>query len=103
MKKGKVAAQVGHAVLKAYKKSIKYHNPYLAMWDTVGSAKITLNCPSLEELRKLEKDALAAGLICGKIVDAGRTQIASGSVTVLAIGPAPVTKINTITGHLSLY
>jgi hypothetical protein len=32
----------------------------------------------------------------------GRTQIAAGSKTVLAIGPAPVGAVDKITGHLKL-
>lgn len=36
------------------------------------------------------------------IRDAGRTQIAAGSATVLAIGPALVAEIDAITGHLKL-
>ncbi|CAM9864636.1 unnamed protein product [Discosporangium mesarthrocarpum] len=35
-------------------------------------------------------------------MDAGRTQIAAGSHTVLAIGPAPVSAFEGITSHLSL-
>jgi len=34
--------------------------------------------------------------------DAGRTQIAAGSRTVLAIGPAPVKEIDAVTGELKL-
>lgn len=36
------------------------------------------------------------------IADAGRTQIEPGSHTVLAVGPAPLSVINEITGHLKL-
>ena len=36
------------------------------------------------------------------VADAGRTQIAAGSKTVLAIGPAPKSHIDAITGGLSL-
>lgn len=36
------------------------------------------------------------------IHDAGRTQIAAGSATVLAIGPALAADIDEITGHLKL-
>ena len=35
--------------------------------------------------------------------DAGRTQIAAGSVTVLALGPAAAADIDQVTGHLKLF
>jgi PTH2 family peptidyl-tRNA hydrolase len=47
--------------------------------------------------------ARTAGLVAESIRDAGRTQIASGTRTVCAIGPAPSTLIDLITGHLKLY
>jgi hypothetical protein len=50
----------------------------------------------------LEAAAAAAGLMCYQVLDAGRTQIAAGSATVLAIGPAPKSEVDKITGHLSL-
>jgi PTH2 family peptidyl-tRNA hydrolase len=56
-------------------------------------------CLCQEELEAL---ALQAGLPCYLVRDAGRTQIPAGSQTVLAIGPAPKSKINDITGHLKL-
>jgi PTH2 family peptidyl-tRNA hydrolase len=56
-------------------------------------------CPPQEQL---EAQALQAGLPCYLVHDAGRTQIPAGSQTVLAIGPAPKSKINEITGHLKL-
>ena len=36
------------------------------------------------------------------VVDAGRTQIAAGSETVLALGPGNVSEINQVTGNLKL-
>ena len=42
------------------------------------------------------------GIQCYIVVDAGRTQIAPNSRTVLAIGPAPVDELDTVTGHLKL-
>lgn len=46
--------------------------------------------------------AAAAGLLSYVVRDAGRTQIAAGSQTVLAIGPAPKSDIDRVTGHLPL-
>lgn len=46
--------------------------------------------------------ASAAGLMVTPVLDAGRTQVEAGSMTVMAIGPGENTKINSITGHLAL-
>ena len=50
----------------------------------------------------LAEKALAAGLPAYIVCDAGRTQIAAGSQTVLAVGPAPKSVVDAITGHLKL-
>ena len=47
--------------------------------------------------------ARSAGLVAESIRDAGRTQVAAGTRTVCAIGPAPAKLIDSITGHLKLY
>lgn len=47
--------------------------------------------------------AKAAGVNHHVVMDAGRTQVASGTRTVLAVGPAPVELVNKLTGHLKLY
>lgn len=43
---------------------------------------------------ELSKAAAACGLVCSIIRDAGRTQIASGSKTVLAVGPGKKIFVN---------
>ena len=53
----------------------------------------------MERIRQL---ACQAGIVNYQVMDAGRTQVAPGSKTVLAIGPAPVKTIDEITGHLKL-
>jgi hypothetical protein len=51
---------------------------------------------------QLAERAQQAGLCSYIVHDAGRTQIAAGSQTVLAIGPGAKSEIDRITGHLSL-
>lgn len=51
---------------------------------------------------ELEEVAKKAGLPTYQVHDAGRTQIAAGSQTVLAIGPATKSALDKITGHLKL-
>lgn len=54
------------------------------------------------EQEALGDAARAAGLMVTPVLDAGRTQVEPGSMTVMAIGPAENTKIDSITGHLPL-
>lgn len=65
-------------------------------------AKVALKCPNEEEMSRLEAQARKAGLCAKSIRDAGRTQVAAGSKTVLGIGPGPVKIVDQITGHLKL-
>lgn len=51
----------------------------------------------------LQAQAMSLGLAAHTIRDAGRTQIAAGSRTVLAVGPGPVSVVNSVTGQLKLY
>lgn len=50
----------------------------------------------------LHAQAMSLGLCARVIHDAGRTQIAAGSATVLGIGPAPKGRIDEVTGGLKL-
>lgn len=98
MDKGKMAAQCSHATLACYK-SLLASNPKLVKhWETIGQAKVALKCPTEQEMNELEKRAKALGLCAKSIRDAGRTQIAAGSKTVLGIGPGPVKLIDSVTG-----
>lgn len=63
---------------------------------------MALQVKSEEELETLQATALSLGVCARVIHDAGRTQIASGSATVLGVGPAPKGKVDVITGHLKL-
>lgn len=68
-----------------------------------GQAKVTLQVGSEDELLMLHATALSLSLTAKVIHDAGRTQIAAGSATVLGIGPAPKSLIDQVTGSLRLY
>lgn len=101
---GKIAAQCGHATLACYKNFLK-HDPkstILRRWERTGQAKIALQVKSEDELEILQATAVSLGVVAEVIQDAGRTQIASGSHTVLGIGPAPKSIIDSITGQLKL-
>ena len=74
----------------------------LRRWEKWGQAKVTVQVKNEEDLLILQAQAMSLGL-CAKIIhDAGRTQIASGSATVLGIGPGPKSVVDQVTGHLKL-
>merc|ERR1712232_845101 len=87
MSVGKTAAQVGHAVHSAVRKSSWQD---LQAWEACGSKKVTLKVDSESELIQLKK--------AGR--DAGHTELEPGTTTVLAIGPALDTLIGPVTSHL---
>jgi PTH2 family peptidyl-tRNA hydrolase len=102
MGKGKIAAQVGHAAVGCYKRSRKQCPKAVAAWERSGCAKIALKCPTEEDLEEIAIRALAKDIPCYLVEDAGRTQIAAGSRTVLGLGPAPVSVFEDVTSHLKL-
>ncbi|WBW73300.1 mitochondrial aminoacyl-tRNA hydrolase Pth2 [Schizosaccharomyces osmophilus] len=103
MTKGKIAAQCAHAALACYKLAAATDPEMLQLWEVAGQAKITLQAQSEEQLQILQAQAMSLGLSARIVHDAGRTQIVSGSATVLGIGPGPVSVVNEVTGSLRLF
>lgn len=103
MTSGKMAAQCVHAAL-AVVRIVEVQNPIaLQIWRYSGEATICLRCSNEDELNSLESCASSIGLPTSVVHDAGRTQVAPNTRTVLAIGPAPVSQIDSLTRHLKLY
>ncbi|AEO61581.1 hypothetical protein MYCTH_2311885 [Thermothelomyces thermophilus ATCC 42464] len=110
MTKGKIAAQCSHATLACYKSlfraaqqdALSPEAKILRQWERMGQAKIAVQVKSEDELLELMGKARSLGLTAEVIADAGRTQIASGSRTVLGVGPAPKSLVDQVTGHLKL-
>lgn len=102
MGRGKVAAQVAHASLSACEEAVKRRRDWVEKWKASGQPKVVLKCSSEEELREMQKKARAAGLPSALVEDRGLTQVDPGTVTCLAIGPAPEESVDAITGGLKL-
>ncbi|KAL1707668.1 PTH2-domain-containing protein [Schizophyllum commune] len=101
MSSGKIAAQCSHATLACYKTLASANPLLLRQWERAGQTKIALRCSDEEELLTLQAQAQSLNLCARSIQDAGRTQIAAGSRTVLGIiGPARL--VNQVTGKLRL-
>ncbi|NP_001016657.1 peptidyl-tRNA hydrolase 2, mitochondrial [Xenopus tropicalis] len=103
MGKGKVAAQCSHAAVSAYKQLLKRNPELLKQWEYCGQPKVVLKAPDEDSFVELLSHAKQLGLTVSLIQDAGRTQIAPGSRTVLGVGPGPADLIDKVTGHLKLY
>jgi peptidyl-tRNA hydrolase, PTH2 family len=97
--KGKMAVQCAHAsvdaVLKADEKLVK-------KWRKEGMAKIVLKVNDEKELIKLFQAAKDEGVVASLITDAGKTVVAPGTKTAVAIGPAEEEEIDALVGHLKL-
>jgi len=102
MGKGKVAAQCCHAAVGCYKRAKKQCPGGLRAWEMTGCAKIALKCPTEDEMALLAAKAMERDIPFYLVEDAGRTQIAAGSRTVLGLWPAPTYVFEDVTSHLKL-
>jgi PTH2 family peptidyl-tRNA hydrolase len=102
MGKGKIAAQCCHAAVACYQIAKKQCPRGLAAWERTGCAKIALKCPTQDMMEEIAVMALSKDIPVYLVEDAGRTQIAAGSRTVLGLGPAPVSAFQGVSDHLKL-
>lgn len=79
MGKGKIAAQVGHATIGAYKRAERLNPSALRMWENNAQPKIALQITSKHQAETLDREARKRGLVTYMVYDAGRTQIAAVS------------------------
>jgi len=97
--KGKAAAQASHASVEAVLKS---DSELVKAWRKAGMAKIVVKVKDEKELVKIFQKAKDNNLTASLITDAGRTVIAPGTKTCVAIGPDEEEELDLITGELSL-
>jgi PTH2 family peptidyl-tRNA hydrolase len=96
---GKLAAQVAHAAVAGF---LAASPEARTRWLECGMPKVVLRAESAEELKLLEASAASTGIPTELITDAGRTVVAPGTVTCLALGPADGESLDRITGTLRL-
>lgn len=97
--KGKACAQCSHASVEA---TLKSDPKLVKAWREEGMAKIVLKVKNEKELVKHFQQAKNNDLTAALITDAGKTVVAPGTKTAVAIGPDEEEKIDQITGELSL-
>ncbi len=97
--KGKMSAQAAHASVEAVLKSNK---EIIKEWRNEGQMKIVLKVEDEKELLKYNQIAKDNNITTALITDAGRTVIAPGTRTCIAIGPDEEDKIDNIVSELKL-
>ncbi|XP_010504964.1 PREDICTED: peptidyl-tRNA hydrolase 2, mitochondrial [Camelina sativa] len=101
MGKGKIAAQCSHATLGLYKKLLKRAPRALNRWEYCAQPKVVVKIESEAEMLVLQERAKSLQLPTHITIDAGKTQIAPNSRTVMAI-LGPVDNVDEVTGGLKL-
>ncbi|OAF70484.1 hypothetical protein A3Q56_01763 [Intoshia linei] len=83
MSKGKIAAQVAHAAVNCSNSASEWSCELYNEWMISGMPKVVLKVKNEEELINIYRSAQRKSINCTIISDAGRTQIACGSKTVV--------------------
>jgi len=102
MGRGKLAAQVSHASLSSYQKTLKVNEEIAKTWEREGQKKVVLKVRDENELLEQFQLAKREGIPCELIRDAGHTQIEPGTVTCVGIGPWEEKKLDELFGKLKL-
>ena len=120
MRKGKIAAQAGHAVLSVILKKLNMLDQFfwsveqdrivfegdeiLDDWFTNSYTKICLYVNSEQELLDLKEKADSLGFVTSLIKDNGTTEFnGAPTYTCIAFEPLPAEKIDILTKDLPLY
>lgn len=104
LRRGKEAAQVGHASMAW---AVKAWNEGFAAqltleWARGLQKKIVVGVDSLDELQRLIEMARGSYVPCYVIEDAGLTEIPPGTITCAAFGPEAPAVLDPLFGHLKL-
>lgn len=97
--RGKLAAQVAHASVASF---LAADTADQRGWLQLGMPKVVLAVADDEDLMRYYQLAMDANLPAHLVRDAGRTMVASGTMTCVGIGPATNAKVDRVTGDLKL-
>ena len=97
------AASSSSPASKAERRLRAAHVAWYGQWEERwGTKKIAVGIPDLAALEAAVAGAASIGVPFFVVRDAGRTQVESGTATVVAIGPAPASLVDRITGSFKL-
>jgi peptidyl-tRNA hydrolase, PTH2 family len=100
MRTGKIAGQVGHASVAAYRMT---ESDKREKWYDEGQKKIVLKVTNENELRSIAANAISNKLLVREIRDFGLTQIDPNTLTCISIGPDDDNKIDFVIKDLKLF
>ena len=100
MSQGKTAAQVAHAAVGCSLKARKEATALFERWRSEHGRIVVLGVEGLDDLEFHHQEAKHHGLVHHAVTDAGRTELAPGTVTVLGIGPAKSSILDVLLGRL---
>lgn len=100
MRCGKIAVQVGHASVMAYRMANGTHEG--EEWFDTGQKKIVLKCSDETELLKISERAQLNQLQVNAVYDFGLTQVEPNTLTCIAVGPALDVQVDALTEGMSL-
>lgn len=122
MRKGKIAAQAGHACVNATLAALARDGALdtldaaadgairvgggtaLGAWFDQGEAKVCVYVDTEEALLAIHRQALEAGILSVLIQDSGLTEFhGEPTYTCLAFEPLPARRVDPLTGELPLY
>ena len=103
MGRGKAAAQVGHACVMCAENAKRSHPDWFELWMSGFQKKVVLRVDGIAGLQEVRKSAAQLGLPWAQVADAGLTQLEPGTVTCVAVGPAPSETVDRVTGGLKLF
>jgi len=102
MGRGKMAVQCSHAAVSSAELARTRFRDWYDKWMREGKAKIALKVKDEDQLLELEKRARSIPIPSYIVRDMGLTQVPTGTITCIGLGPAPVTTVDTLTGKLRL-
>lgn len=88
LSQGKLAVQAMHAIGGLLVHAAQRAPDALAAYQAGATPKICLRVDSLDALTRVVVEAMGAGVPCYVVSDAGRSEVAPGTKTVCAFGPA---------------
>ncbi|XP_055598367.1 uncharacterized protein LOC129747958 [Uranotaenia lowii] len=100
--RGKIASQCAHAAVMCVMEASRVCETKLNLWLCEGQPKIVLKAESKKELEFFARKAREKNVVAEVVMDAGRTQVQSGTETVLGLGPDSAEVIDSLVGHLKL-